>query len=138
MLARLGSHSVDPLRGTRLYLDPCVPRAWRNFEITFRYHSSRYEIVVKNPQGVARGVSSIELDGAPLAGGAPIPLADDSATHHVRVVLGSERPPLALQSAHAGGTEFTVSVDHVDREWQLSMIVIEPRSDGRCVAFHLW
>ena len=45
------------LRGTRLYLDPCIPRAWRGFEITFRYHSSRYEIVVENPHRCcARGV----------------------------------------------------------------------------------
>lgn len=87
------------IRGTMMDLDPCVPRAWRGFEITFRYHSSRYEIVVENPQGVARGVSSVELDGAPLAAGAPIPLTDDGAMHHVRVVLGSERPPLALQAA---------------------------------------
>jgi cyclic beta-1,2-glucan synthetase len=68
-----------------MHLDPCIPRAWRGFEITFRYHSSSYEIVVENPQGVARGVSSVELDGAPLADG--IPLADDGLTHHVRVVL---------------------------------------------------
>jgi len=88
------------LRGTMMHLDPCVPRAWRGFKITFRYHSSRYEIVVENPQGVARGVSSVELDGAPLAGGSMhIQLADDGTTHHVRVVLGSERPPLALQAA---------------------------------------
>ena len=57
------------LRGTILHFDPCMPRAWRNFEITFRYHSSRYEIVVENSQGVARGVMSVELDGAALAGG---------------------------------------------------------------------
>ena len=44
------------------------------------------------PQGVARGVSSVELDGAPLAGGGMhIQLADDGATHHVRVVLGAKR-----------------------------------------------
>jgi len=73
------------LRGTMMHLDPCIPRAWPGFEITFRYHSSRYKIVVENPHGVARGVSSVELDGAPLAGG--IPLADDGVTHHVRVVL---------------------------------------------------
>ncbi len=73
------------LRGTMMYLDPCIPRAWPGFKITFRYHSSRYEIVVENPHGVARGVSSVELDGAPLADG--IPLADDGVTHHVRVVL---------------------------------------------------
>jgi cyclic beta-1,2-glucan synthetase len=71
-------------------LSRLVARAWPRFAIAFRYHLSRYEIVVKNPHGVARGVSSVTLDGAPLASGAHIPLADDSATHHVRVVLGAE------------------------------------------------
>ncbi|MGA2514688.1 MAG: glucoamylase family protein, partial [Candidatus Limnocylindrales bacterium] len=77
------------LRGTTLLLDPCIPRAWPRYEIEFRYHSARYEIVVENPLGVSRGVASSELDGQALAeGGAAIPLADDGATHHVRVVLG--------------------------------------------------
>ena len=79
------------LPGTRLHIDPCIPCAWRDFKITFRYQSSRYEIVVENPQRVARGVSSVELDGASLAAGSMhIQLADDGATHHVRVVLGAE------------------------------------------------
>jgi cyclic beta-1,2-glucan synthetase len=77
------------LRGTTLLLDPCIPRAWPGFEIDFRYHTARYEIVVENPQGVSRGVASSELDGQALTGrGAAIPLADDGATHRVRVVLG--------------------------------------------------
>ena len=77
------------LRGTTLLLDPCIPRAWPGYEIDFRYHSARYEIVVENPQGVSRGVASSELDGQTLTGsGAAIPLADDGATHRVRVVLG--------------------------------------------------
>jgi cyclic beta-1,2-glucan synthetase len=77
------------LRGTTLLLDPCIPRAWPGYEIDFRYHSARYEIVVENPQGVSRGVASSELDGQALTGGgARIPLADDGATHRVRVVLG--------------------------------------------------
>jgi cyclic beta-1,2-glucan synthetase len=81
------------LRGTLLHLDPCIPRAWRSFAIAFRYHSSRYDIVVENPHGVARGVASVALDGVPLAGGgAPIPLTDDSATHQVRVVLEAATP----------------------------------------------
>lgn len=79
------------VRGSVLHFDPCMPRVWRSFEITFRYHSSRYEIFVENPQGVARGVLSVELDGASLAGGSMhIQLDDDGATHHVRVVLGRE------------------------------------------------
>jgi cyclic beta-1,2-glucan synthetase len=88
------------VRGTKLYLDPCIPRAWQRFDITFRYHSARYEITVENPQGVARGVLSIDLDGASLAGGSMhIQLADDGATHLVRVVLGSEVASVALQAA---------------------------------------
>ena len=77
------------LRGTTLLLDPCIPRAWPRYEIDFRYHSTRYAIVVENPQGVSRGVASAELDGQTLvSGGATIPLVDDGGTHHVRVVLG--------------------------------------------------
>ena len=76
------------LRGTTLVLDPCIPRAWPGFEISFRYHSARYEIAVENPQSVSRGVASIELDGQALTDTASIPLADDGVTHHVRLVLG--------------------------------------------------
>jgi cyclic beta-1,2-glucan synthetase len=76
------------LRGTTLVLDPCIPRAWPGFEISFRYHSSRYEIVVENPQSISRGVATIELDGHALAETGSIPLTDDGVTHHVRLVLG--------------------------------------------------
>ena len=77
------------LRGAVLHLDPCIPRAWRRFEITFRYHASRYEIRVENPNGVTRGISRIEVDGSPLAGpGGSVPLTSDGDTHRVRVVLG--------------------------------------------------
>ena len=78
------------LRGATLLLDPCVPKAWRDFEIAFRYHSARYDIAVENPHGVSRGVARVELDGKPLPGNlAQIPLADDDVTHRVRVVLGA-------------------------------------------------
>ena len=77
------------VRGEFLHLDPCIPRGWPRFEIVFRYRSARYEITVENPRGVSRGVSSVEVDGAPPAsGGGPLRLTDDGATHSVRVVLG--------------------------------------------------
>jgi cyclic beta-1,2-glucan synthetase len=77
------------LRGAVLHLDPCIPRAWRRFEITFRYHASRYEITVENPSGVTRGISSVEVNGIPLAANrASLPLIDDGATRRVRVLLG--------------------------------------------------
>jgi cyclic beta-1,2-glucan synthetase len=77
------------VRGEFLHLEPCIPRGWPGFEIVFQYHSSRYELAVENPRGVSRGVSSVEVDGAPLASSSgPLRLTDDGATHKVRVVLG--------------------------------------------------
>ncbi|HME72850.1 MAG TPA: hypothetical protein VKM54_23720, partial [Myxococcota bacterium] len=75
------------LQGATLRLDPCVPRAWRGFEIVFRFRSARYDIVVENPLGVMRGVVRLEVNGEATSE-AQIPLVDDGATHRVRVVLG--------------------------------------------------
>lgn len=77
------------VQGATLLVDPCVPKAWRGFEMVFRYHSARYEISVENPNGVTHGVTYAELDGTALPGNqARVDLADDGATHHVRVILG--------------------------------------------------
>jgi cyclic beta-1,2-glucan synthetase len=80
------------MQGANVSLDPCIPRGWPGFDIVFRYRSARYEIAVKNPDGVCRGVRSIELDDQLLATSETscIPLMDDGVTHRVRVVLGSE------------------------------------------------
>ncbi len=75
------------LRGTVLHVDPCIPRAWPRYEIDFRYHSSRYRLSVENPRGAMRGVTSISLDGGPVAG-REIPLTDDGREHRIEVVLG--------------------------------------------------
>lgn len=77
------------LQGTSLLLDPCIPKAWPGFGINFRYRSGHYDIEVKNPTGVSRGIARAELDGVALPGNeARIPLADDGTTHRVRIVLG--------------------------------------------------
>jgi cyclic beta-1,2-glucan synthetase len=76
------------LRGTRLLIDPCIPRAWRGFDIAFRYHASRYEILVSNPNGVTKGVAGLSLDGADLPPDSELKLVDDGATHQVRVIMG--------------------------------------------------
>jgi cyclic beta-1,2-glucan synthetase len=76
------------LRGGRLGVDPCIPRGWPGFKATFRYRSARYDIVVENPHGVSRGVASIELDGAVVDTAPDLALADDGATHRLRIRLG--------------------------------------------------
>jgi cyclic beta-1,2-glucan synthetase len=77
------------LRGATLLLDPCIPKTWPGFTILFRHHSARYEIDVENPDGVCRGVVHVEFDGIVSSGKeARVPLADDGATHRLRIVLG--------------------------------------------------
>jgi cyclic beta-1,2-glucan synthetase len=75
--------------GTKLWLDPCVPRAWKEFHVSKRHHGSRYEIAFSNPNGVTRGVVQLQVDGADLeTHPAVVPLIDDGAIHHIHVVLG--------------------------------------------------
>jgi cyclic beta-1,2-glucan synthetase len=77
------------LRGAALFIDPCIPRAWSGFTLTFRYHSASYVIQVENPHGVTRGVTRLELDGLPITPGPEgVGLVSDGRTHRVRVVLG--------------------------------------------------
>jgi cyclic beta-1,2-glucan synthetase len=77
------------LRGATLLLDPCIPKTWPSFRIAFRYRSAQYDIRVENPHSVCRGVVRAELDGYALPqNNARIHLADDGATHVVRIVLG--------------------------------------------------
>jgi cyclic beta-1,2-glucan synthetase len=86
------------LRGSNLHFDPCIPRNWSGFEVSFRYHSSRYEIEVVNPSGAMRGIREVRVDGEEIRwqgggevadpGGAVIPLQDDGRAHQIQVVLG--------------------------------------------------
>jgi cyclic beta-1,2-glucan synthetase len=78
------------VQGSALRLDPCIPRHWPRFEIAYRHGATPYDVVVENPQGVCRGVSTIMLDGQILGGAAEglISLVDDGRAHRIEVVLG--------------------------------------------------
>jgi cyclic beta-1,2-glucan synthetase len=90
------------LESTRLRIDPCVPRWWRDFEITYRRGRAVYRITVENPLGVSRGVVSVEVDGEIQPDGA-IALSDDEKTHNVRIIMGEPAKP------EEAGSEIRVS-----------------------------
>jgi cyclic beta-1,2-glucan synthetase len=79
----LGFH----LHGSTLKIDPCIQRDWREFDIKYRRGKTLYEIKVENPLSVCRGVEEVWLDGVRLPQN-EIPLVEDGATHHIKVVLG--------------------------------------------------
>jgi len=81
------------IRGSRLLIEPAIPRSWPGYDITYRHRSSRYEISVENPHRVSGGVSEAWLDDERIAAPrASIPLVDDEGTHRVRIVLGQPPP----------------------------------------------
>jgi cyclic beta-1,2-glucan synthetase len=74
--------------GDTLRIEPSIPASWPEFRATLRHGSSRYEITVTNASGKAGAVTSISLDGSPLASSpAVVPLADDGKVHEVTVTL---------------------------------------------------
>ncbi len=81
------------LRAEVLALDPCIPPAWAGFQIMLRHGSARYEIAVENPDRVGHGIGFASLDGE-VAAERPLRLrlADDGATHRVRITLGGSLP----------------------------------------------
>ena len=66
-------------------IDPCICSEWKEYKVTRRFRGSVYEITVKNPDRVCKGVREILLDGQPLNGNV-VPYAP--GTHTVLVTLG--------------------------------------------------
>jgi cyclic beta-1,2-glucan synthetase len=92
-LYRAGIESILGLRlqGESLLIDPCIPSAWPGFDMTLRYRGTVYEISVRNPGSVTRGIVSAELDGGaqPVAHGrARVRLSEDHDAHLILVTLG--------------------------------------------------
>ncbi|WP_090547583.1 GH36-type glycosyl hydrolase domain-containing protein [Paraburkholderia caballeronis] len=88
---RAGIEGLLGLRrhGAELSIDPCVPKRWPGFTAVLRYGAARYDIAVRNPHGVSRGVLEMAVDGVALEpGSSTVRLVDDGARHQVTVTLG--------------------------------------------------
>lgn len=70
----------------RLIVDPCIPKDWKEFDVTRVWRGATYRIHVVNPSGVSKGVMSTELDGQKVSGGIPVQAA--GTRHQVSVVMG--------------------------------------------------
>jgi cyclic beta-1,2-glucan synthetase len=86
---RLGVEAILGVRrtGKSLRIDPCIPKSWPNYQVSYRDKKTSWQIRVDNPRGVNRGVRSVTLDGQALPGN-EIPLSDDGGHHRVHVEMG--------------------------------------------------
>ena len=68
-----------------LQIDPCICSEWKEYTVTRRFRGSEYEITIKNPDGVCKGIREMLLDGHPLEGNI---VPHTSGRHVVTVTLG--------------------------------------------------
>ncbi|MDI6731024.1 MAG: GH116 family glycosyl hydrolase [Candidatus Margulisbacteria bacterium] len=71
-----------------LFVDPCLPKAWKGFKVKRVFRGSTYNIIVKNPQHVSKGVKSISLDGKSLPSNLLPCDKSPGKEHQVEVVMG--------------------------------------------------
>ena len=70
-----------------LRVDPCIPHTLAGYTVTRRYRGAVYHIRVENPHAVQKGVQSVTVNGAPIAG-TLLPLAKAGESVAVSVILG--------------------------------------------------
>ncbi len=68
-----------------LQIDPCIPSAWKEYRVKRKFRGAEYDITVKNPDGVCKGVRRLVVDGEPTDGTL---VKHRPGRHTVEVVLG--------------------------------------------------
>jgi cellobiose phosphorylase len=77
-------------------INPCIPKDWKNFNVTAKYREATYNIGVNNPNGVCRGIKEVRVDGAKIPPSLDfmdklqyvLPIFGDGKTHKVEVLMG--------------------------------------------------
>ena len=70
-----------------LTIDPCIPKAWKGFTARRQFRGATYNISVKNPSGVSKGVKQVTLDGKELKSNI-LPVGKAGEEYNVDVVMG--------------------------------------------------
>jgi cellobiose phosphorylase len=76
-----------------LVIDPCIPASWQGFRARRNFRGATYQIQVKNPERINRGVKEILIDGEKyaehcLATKLALPVFAEGSIHEVIVTLG--------------------------------------------------
>ena len=70
-----------------LKIDPSIPHEWDGFTISRQFRGATYDVTVKNPNHVCKGVVSVTVDGKAIEGNV-LPVFSDGKNHAVEVVMG--------------------------------------------------
>ncbi len=75
--------------GDTLRIEPCVPRSWAGYEITYRFGRTIYDIVVRDPNGMQQRGAQVTVDGTRV---------DD---HTIRLVDDGRRRAVLVEAVSA-------------------------------------
>ena len=70
-----------------LSVDPCIPSSCEGFRVTRYFRGAQYEIEVRNPNHVEKGVAQLIVNGTETKGNV-IPLQKGVTSYHVVAVMG--------------------------------------------------
>ncbi|MBR1853336.1 MAG: glycosyl transferase, partial [Lachnospiraceae bacterium] len=70
-----------------LSVNPCVPKGFGDFTLTRKFREGTYNITVKNPNNVEKGVVSLTVDGKAVEG-CVIPYEKGKETYDVVITMG--------------------------------------------------
>ncbi|MGB5322072.1 GH36-type glycosyl hydrolase domain-containing protein [Lutimonas sp.] len=70
-----------------LRVDPCIPKKWDGFKMQRKFRGATYQLQIKNPDHVSKGVKQIIVNGATLNSN-KIPLLEKGKNHIVEIIMG--------------------------------------------------
>ncbi|MDE5997188.1 MAG: glycosyl transferase, partial [Muribaculaceae bacterium] len=69
-----------------LEIDPCIPKNWDGYEVSRKFRGATYDISVRNPRHVSKGVESILVNGKPIEGNV-LPIMPAGSINKVEVTM---------------------------------------------------
>lgn len=70
-----------------LIVNPCIPTGLGNFKIKRIFRNAEYDITIKNPDSVQKGIKKMIVDNKELSGNL-IPFEKGKSVYHVTVIMG--------------------------------------------------
>jgi len=70
-----------------LIIDPCITPEWKSFKVTRRFRNKDFHFIIRNENGVQKGVQKLILNGSEIQGNL-IPIALMKEKNEVVVMMG--------------------------------------------------
>ena len=70
-----------------LLVDPCIPEAWDGFKMQRKFRGATYQLQIRNPEHVSKGVKEIIVNGSRIKSN-KIPLLERGKAHSVEIIMG--------------------------------------------------